>query len=315
MDDTAMVSIAANNLVISFNDVNDFTQENVFTIVSAETTLISSEKKDQCEGKWIPLTEFEPFPKLPLELRQMIWKSSLDDLETNSIFVSSRMGGILLNYTPPALLHACLESRSVASTTYHAEFANNLGKNGLNKGPVYFNFSKDALEFATVDAMYDFFGSDFKREKPCKDTLSKAMKQNLKYLIVSIGLDYRFPILNPQSYKVLGQPKHLFFVRESGPTSKIERGYVKYLKAAKLTGSVDDYTSAVKVQSGGRGANEVPASGRRFKPTIQTLTQSELKRRLYFLEKGRNLPRPKPVHEVTSSTRVLRPRKAQPGRV
>ncbi|KAH6721826.1 hypothetical protein BKA61DRAFT_568392 [Leptodontidium sp. MPI-SDFR-AT-0119] len=92
--------------------------------------------------------EFELFPKLPLELRNMVWNEAaiVPQIIVIGYRRSPNPGFIMrvVNKTkPPAVLHASHESRRVALQDFEVTFENSAAP-GCG---IYFNFDRDALSF------------------------------------------------------------------------------------------------------------------------------------------------------------------------
>jgi len=119
-----------------------------------------------------------PFQKLPLELREEIYKLSLPDGRTIHI----TQEGVLLSGevmfrglghdssdlkaraapTPvPSLLHVSQESRTLALKNYRLLFAEN-----LRRGPIYFDIKRDQLFFQERYGVMAFFNRESLKERP-----------------------------------------------------------------------------------------------------------------------------------------------------
>jgi hypothetical protein len=107
------------------------------------------------------------FPRLPAELRRIIWLFAIPGPRTITIFsqkeafVTNADGHAACNPSipaksnskAPALLHTNRESRDVALKFYSLAF-----KEHLNQRPVYFRFSTDTLYMENWHAFRCFFG-------------------------------------------------------------------------------------------------------------------------------------------------------------
>lgn len=65
-----------------------------------------------------PQAVFRPFPRLPPELRQLVWEMSVAPRELSMVFDTTYQ---LLNAPPPPPLHACHESRTHLATSHYAK--------------------------------------------------------------------------------------------------------------------------------------------------------------------------------------------------
>jgi hypothetical protein len=112
-------------------------------------------------------TQFVFFPRLPLELRRIIWRFSIPGPRTVCIYsqkeayVMNEDGHAACNPSisaksnskAPALLHTNRESRHIALKLYSLAF-----KEHLKQSPVYFCFSTDTLYVDNWHAVRCFFG-------------------------------------------------------------------------------------------------------------------------------------------------------------
>jgi hypothetical protein len=126
--------------------------------VAAQARLISRLCKEVEELRarllWQPLETFEPFPKLPLELRRLIWRYALPGPRLVTVIeaLSSPDSGILFidrcdgsgkvlasgltrlqekSAKPPPLLRVCRESRQVALGSYKFCFGTHVSDTSL----------------------------------------------------------------------------------------------------------------------------------------------------------------------------------------
>lgn len=131
---------------------------------------------------------FRYFPKLPLELRLMVWEEALPGpriipfvSKLSQKKFSTPVYGVvdpkpvLLN---PAMLFANQESRSVALSIYEAAFHHRSSK------PVFFNFAEDTLFFRTERDLLEFTTSGRQSRK----VLRKNIAENKKVKNVIIGI-------------------------------------------------------------------------------------------------------------------------------
>lgn len=144
--------------------------------------------------KVVPLDEFKLFLKLPIELRDAIWKlcdfpqvvtikNASYEVKTvrymatqiyYSTFVKAEAKGNV-----PAILHVNQESRAVGLKFWSLEFEEQLGE------PIYFNWKRDTLFMENWDDVVAFYGgprSSFKNGSFGNDM--KNVEHNLRHLII-----------------------------------------------------------------------------------------------------------------------------------
>ncbi|KAL2072982.1 hypothetical protein VTL71DRAFT_10306 [Oculimacula yallundae] len=145
LNDHAIVARTAN---LSLTVTPTETQETSITIKCGQPLLVSS----------------SGFPKLPLELRLIIWKLSLPPgrtiyfnevgvPKTNDLPASTTLKADWILPTP--LLHVNQESREFALQVYE------LYAGPWSGNPIYINFSKDTLCFGGLDQLYLAFGYEY----------------------------------------------------------------------------------------------------------------------------------------------------------
>ncbi|KAL2072985.1 hypothetical protein VTL71DRAFT_10309 [Oculimacula yallundae] len=105
----------------------------------------------------VKLTSFTLFPRLPLELRNMIWEASISDPRIMVVAEHSqkripRLETKSRAAAVPSLLHTNVEARSVAVKKY-IPFAARWGK------PIYFDFNHDILRIES-GTIHDLWGAD-----------------------------------------------------------------------------------------------------------------------------------------------------------
>ena len=135
----------------------------------------------------IPVIEVEGpcftiFPKLPLELRLIIWSFALPDPQVVTIKkkVESAQQEATTTFKAEAsycmitLLHVCRESRSVAQKHYRLSFKQHL------MHPVYIDFSKDTVYFVNCDALEAFIGQPWYPYVP----MGLNEKKYIQYLVI-----------------------------------------------------------------------------------------------------------------------------------
>ncbi|KAL2073051.1 hypothetical protein VTL71DRAFT_10375 [Oculimacula yallundae] len=239
-----------------------------------DTSLTSSKKNKKTKGRWIPLTEFPLFLKLALELRLIIWEMSI---ETQRVVISSSPVGL-----------------------QHAAFGNNLdfGRS------VYFNFSKDALEFSDHNAIDYFFGSRPRYQGlqslqclPLQYKTVRGLKHNLKYLIVDCAIDWYtvgsslVSLFNNQEvYDHVGQPRHIIFSRSRGFASQWGKRSVKSIQEAPLQGIVGSLITHTGNENGDRGGAVDSVSAKSYSPTDECLTFKRIKERIHDSENDSGPP-------------------------
>ncbi|CAD6445183.1 095b59a0-0c03-48a1-95f8-4ab0b8fa3788 [Sclerotinia trifoliorum] len=84
---------------------------------------------------------FYLFPRLPTELKLMIWAEAADDRQIVRIKPRARDGteheGFRADYAMPVVLHVCRDSRREALKRYTVIFK------GILRNPIYFNYQRD----------------------------------------------------------------------------------------------------------------------------------------------------------------------------
>ncbi|KUJ13453.1 uncharacterized protein LY89DRAFT_785150 [Mollisia scopiformis] len=114
---------------------------------------------DQYPDIRIALTSFTLFPKLPIELRFLIWKLAHDEPRVLNISKSDRAREPFSPSTyrvrpmssPPPLLHTNREARKIGLELRQLCF-----KSMLNNKPMYYSFAKDSLLLDGVETCYCF---------------------------------------------------------------------------------------------------------------------------------------------------------------
>ncbi|KAH6721825.1 hypothetical protein BKA61DRAFT_568391 [Leptodontidium sp. MPI-SDFR-AT-0119] len=158
--------------------------------------------------------KFKMFPKLPMELRNMIVK--LSTKTTPKIVTISYEEIILPNggverratayYEKPAFLEVNKECREVVRKMFTAAFSINLGG-----APVYFNFNTDALLFHGWNSMNVFYGYDGHQ------MIAGVGPSSNKHPLLMVGITWPYKLtLSPLVLQQLGKPKHVTFVSPSG---------------------------------------------------------------------------------------------------
>jgi hypothetical protein len=148
---------------------------------------------------------FPLFPKLPSELRQIIWTLALPKprtiMVTSRAFVTydERMSPVR-NFRAghnaqivPCVLHVCAESRNLGLKTYQPAFATQ-----LRARPIYFNFQSDTLYMKDSFALESFCGgySDFE-----KSGLGGDLMENIRHLALGISCARRKILVELASYE------------------------------------------------------------------------------------------------------------------
>jgi hypothetical protein len=107
----------------------------------ADSYVYVDKHEDPPPKEWKPYhTSFPQFPKLPLEIRQMIWKSTL---KPRIVEVSHREEhGFYSRVENPVALQVSSESRKTVEHLYPLRFGS-----VLDEPAVVFNFSLDTLYF------------------------------------------------------------------------------------------------------------------------------------------------------------------------
>ncbi|KAG4442151.1 hypothetical protein IFR05_002364 [Cadophora sp. M221] len=112
-------------------------------VAKAETTTVTEPSPEVSKDDFMTFT---PFPRLPTELRDMIWKASVSEPR---VFIArvphdqiyARLDAESRAVAVPSPLHACFEARALVLGRY-VPFAARWGK------PIYFDCEKDILRLA-----------------------------------------------------------------------------------------------------------------------------------------------------------------------
>ncbi|EKD12726.1 uncharacterized protein L3040_006877 [Drepanopeziza brunnea f. sp. 'multigermtubi'] len=165
---------------------------------------------------------FVLFPKLPPELRRMIWRCTYCDPKIVTIFNSGsdEHPKVEASYDVPVALRINFESREYAIQCHQLAFANNLGGN-----PVYFKCPSDALVIDGTSAMREFIKMKF---QSINGIPRWAIEQPLQEKILVLGLYNIRKSFIPCF--LLGQPLHIVVLRKSGPAP---RRHVEWVEAQK----------------------------------------------------------------------------------
>ncbi|KAI9049773.1 hypothetical protein LZ554_005924 [Drepanopeziza brunnea f. sp. 'monogermtubi'] len=155
---------------------------------------------------------FVLFPKLPPELRRMIWRCTYSDPKIVTIFNSGSDEDpkVEASYNVPVALRVNFESREYAIHCHKLAFANNLGGN-----PVYFKFSSDALVIDGNSAMKEFVKIKI---RPINGATGILVEQPLKDKIQVLGLHNVMSKYIP--FIISRWPSRLVILRKSGPTPR-----------------------------------------------------------------------------------------------
>ncbi|KAF8854514.1 hypothetical protein BDZ45DRAFT_747423 [Acephala macrosclerotiorum] len=172
--------------------------------------------------------KFKHFPKLPIELRLVIWELALPNAQLVSI--KSERGPdpnntgkqiitrtVAAYYKVPVLLHVSQEARFFAQSIYQHKFGDRLGGNG-----VWMDMTRDIMCFddLTYDSMIGFFGCDVAANAwPSTNELGcqKPLAEQLPALAFK-HFPWQLPS-TPQAFAKLGRPDKLYFLRYSGRSS------------------------------------------------------------------------------------------------
>jgi hypothetical protein len=97
-------------------------------------------------------TTFHPFPNLPIELQTKIWHHALPGPRIIQVCrqVCRDDGSISFYFNgahPPPVLHTCITSREVASSSFEAAFKHNNTNKPLS--PIYIDFARDTIYLTT----------------------------------------------------------------------------------------------------------------------------------------------------------------------
>ncbi|KAH8804593.1 hypothetical protein F5884DRAFT_796609 [Xylogone sp. PMI_703] len=89
--------------------------------------------------------QFHLFPKLPIEIRALIWQMSIDEERLVEVYPTTTKGW---RAPIPPILHVCMESRALGLKNYELAFSGKDPDTGkLCPARIYFNFDHDTLYF------------------------------------------------------------------------------------------------------------------------------------------------------------------------
>ncbi|PVH79450.1 hypothetical protein DL98DRAFT_589318 [Cadophora sp. DSE1049] len=158
----------------------------------------------------VKLTEFKKYPKLPLELKNMIVKLATPTAPKIVVIGMQATpdgrytGRAKATYHKPAFLDVDRGSREVVLKMFTAAFTIN-----LDGAPVYFNFKTDALVYESTRAMALFNGNYCGLY-----TLGPSPNP---YPVVMVGYECKdYAILAPDVLERIGKPAYFTFLHKSG---------------------------------------------------------------------------------------------------
>ena len=164
---------------------------------------------------------FSLFPKLPLELRRMIWWASCCSNQPRLIYVSERVfdewwQGLVASYQGPSQLQTNQESRECALRFYDFAFGSQM------KGTsIYFNFEIDAIVFGGYQALYAFIGLWYNDDNELEAAETPLDK---KIMAVAMLDTYWYCGLRAtQAVEALGNPGYLQIITSVEPASARDR--------------------------------------------------------------------------------------------
>ncbi|EKD12725.1 uncharacterized protein L3040_006876 [Drepanopeziza brunnea f. sp. 'multigermtubi'] len=187
---------------------------------------------------------FTLFPKLPIELRAMIFDlAAMEDSapkvvrifhsgkeNSDESVVSAGKSRAKAFYKIPAVLHVNNESRTRMLKKNELAFSANLGG-----APVYFNYSCDILVFETWVALRCFFTPE--DENGARASLP-ATKMPLDKKIKVVGLmnrAWRSIVMAPSIFvQALGNPDKLLLLRKAYDVHSHDNMTVQYLQTGRL---------------------------------------------------------------------------------
>lgn len=223
-----------------------------------------STSKRTSKSKAKPEPAFTLFPKLPAELRKLVWGFALPGPKIVTIFAPkpyAYQNQIEAWYKIPAMLHTCHESRVLAQKAFDRVFGKSLGGN-----PVYFDFNQDALFFDGVDAMELFFG--WESGHPPANSVGD---ERLRFFAMRASL-HRY--ICQHVYSGLGSPEYFVIARDGGGPVPWRDSYVEDTAKSQL--------AERRTQSGAIDPNYTP-------PKISCLTMIQLQKLLVSLRGQRSL--------------------------
>ncbi|KAL2073052.1 hypothetical protein VTL71DRAFT_10376 [Oculimacula yallundae] len=168
-------------------------------------------------------TAFHPFPRLPLELRYMIYDFMIPDRrvieikETKPYNRRNDRDIITVLYDFPAVFYISGEARDWATRAFNYKLA--FGAN-LQGRAIYYDPLRDSLLFHDLRVFEKFFNTDFgsRMEVRTKVDKSKTIEAPL-FLAVNRAWEM---CINPRSYKILGQPKNIVLARSGGGDGRMD---------------------------------------------------------------------------------------------
>ncbi|KAH7407243.1 hypothetical protein BKA64DRAFT_742909 [Cadophora sp. MPI-SDFR-AT-0126] len=249
----------------------------------------------------VKLTEFKKYPKLPLELKNIIVKlatPTAPKVITIGIKRIQLLSGrstirATASYKKPVFLDVDSSSREVVSKMFTAAFAIN-----LNGAPVYVNFKTDALIYDCSDAAYPYSLSittfnDWGSYE--LDEASGPSANQYPTLMVRYGCRY-LATLSPLALERLGRPA--FIVLLDTPRGSITNDRFRKLMARAIIKSMSPYGKLYK-----RLAKTYPYNI----PSVSYKTPSQMLEMLDNIEKDtiEEDRRRAKVNEISRNVRVL----------
>lgn len=129
-------------------------------------------------------SSFTLFPLLPTELRIKIWElvaGQPRNVELSCTLTSFYLpeGRWFSHSKPPAIFHVCLESRSVATSTFSVFYFSPLNLGASCSNPIYINFEAETLWLCSD--LHESWARDLLENNP-------QLKEKLKFIAVKESL-------------------------------------------------------------------------------------------------------------------------------
>ncbi|CZT04372.1 uncharacterized protein RAG0_10864 [Rhynchosporium agropyri] len=160
---------------------------------------------------------FDPFPRLPIELRCMIYALMIPDRQVIEIKTRFPLPGgnreheFAVSYDFPAICYISREARDWASWALNYKPA--FGAN-LNGHELYYNPQRDSLLFHDLYVFEEFFNTGFGTGRVSRTKAidpSRAIEAPL-YLAINHAWEI---MMTKRSFRLLGQPKNIVLARRS----------------------------------------------------------------------------------------------------
>ncbi|KAK0100711.1 hypothetical protein ONS95_007162 [Cadophora gregata] len=228
---------------------------------------------------------FSLFPKLPIELRRMIWWSSCALnlprlINISKVWLLNNWSRLVARYVIPSQLRINQESRQCAQRYYDYAFGPQ-----MNGRQIHFNFDIDALVFDKYPTLLQFIGTCHVEGRYFLPALLPVHKKVLAIAVCQrsfCGLPCR-----GQDLEALGNPDYLQMI-----TSKVAPANSKAMEEQKWRDRWERQYS--------NGLNGY------FGPTVKCSTIKQFQTKLNILHNPKLGPKPKPKPVVAPKRRSAR---------